>query len=211
MEKNDSFVKANYKDKTDLEIANILGISERKVRGIRERLKIKKAKTPHKYTDEQLLFLKTNRPKKNINELAVSFNKKFNTNIKPRNITSTCRNHGYYCQLSLSELNTTTKFGDEVGVSRSRIQLKTEKGKAYKHRYLYEKHHNCTLTKEQIIIFLDGNKKNFKIENLYCISRKINLLLVRNKWYSDNPIKTMTAIKWCELFYSLKNINQILN
>ena len=39
------------------------------------------------------------------------------------------------------------------------------------HRYLYEMYHDVKLNDNDMIIFLDGNKKNFKKDNLYKITK----------------------------------------
>jgi hypothetical protein len=56
----------------------------------------------------------------------------------------------------------------------------------------------------KMVIFLDGNRDNIDISNLYCIDRRISARLAWNGWYSDNTDLTLTAIKWCELFYLLR-------
>lgn len=58
--------------------------------------------------------------------------------------------------------------------------------------------------KGKMVIFLDGNSENLSIENLYMIDRKISAILAKNGWYSQNAEQTLTAIKWCELYYALK-------
>ena len=55
------------------------------------------------------------------------------------------------------------------------------------------------------VIFLDNNQMNFDISNLYCVNRKIHVIMSKNKWYTNNKENTLTAIKWCELYYVLKN------
>lgn len=55
----------------------------------------------------------------------------------------------------------------------------------------------------KMVIFLDGNRENLDIENLYCIDRKISVVMAKNRWYTENRENTLTAIKWCELFYAL--------
>lgn len=64
-------------------------------------------------------------------------------------------------------------------------------------------HYDC-VPKGKYIIFLDGNIDNLDISNLYAIDRRISMVLASNKWWSNDPIKTLTAIKWCELFYTIK-------
>ena len=67
-----------------------------------------------------------------------------------------------------------------------------------KHRYIYEQHFGKIPPKHHVI-FLDGNTDNFDITNLYCISMKAQTIMVRNRWFSDNPDITLAAIKYCEL------------
>jgi len=45
-----------------------------------------------------------------------------------------------------------------------------------KHRLIYEEHYG-PIPKGKIIIFLDGNKSNFEIENLMCITKGENAVL----------------------------------
>lgn len=59
----------------------------------------------------------------------------------------------------------------------------------------------------KMVCFLDGNTSNFDLDNLYCIDRKIAVIMANNKWWNENPELTLTAIKWCELFYAIKEAN----
>jgi len=52
------------------------------------------------------------------------------------------------------------------------------------------------------MIFLNNNKTDFNITNLYPMKKKYLAYMSRNHWYSNNPDLTLTAIKWCELMYS---------
>jgi len=56
----------------------------------------------------------------------------------------------------------------------------------------------------KMVIFLDGNRENIDISNLYCIDRKISAIMASNGWYSKNGDLTLTAIKWCELYYAMR-------
>ena len=58
----------------------------------------------------------------------------------------------------------------------------------------------------KMVCFLDGNTDNFDIDNLYCIDRKISAVMSSNHWWTDNREHTLTAIKWCELYYAMKGI-----
>ena len=60
------------------------------------------------------------------------------------------------------------------------------------------------IPKGHMIVFLDKNRKNCDVGNLYCTTRAINFMMAKNKWYSSNPELTLAALKWCELFYAMK-------
>ena len=63
------------------------------------------------------------------------------------------------------------------------------------------------IPKDKMVIFLDCDKTNFSLNNLYCIDRKISVQLAANGWYSENKDVTLAAIKLCELQQALKNKN----
>ena len=46
---------------------------------------------------------------------------------------------------------------------------------------MYEKTHHTKLTKNQIVIFLDGNKSNFNPDNLAVVNRKELMILNHEK------------------------------
>lgn len=61
------------------------------------------------------------------------------------------------------------------------------------------------ISKGQMVCFLDGNPENFELDNLYCIDRRISAIMSKNKWWTSSKEHTLTAIKWCELHYALKD------
>lgn len=60
----------------------------------------------------------------------------------------------------------------------------------------------------KMVIFLDGDHENLDIDNLYCIDRRISIIMAKNHWYTDSREHTLTAIKYCELHYALKDQNK---
>ena len=72
-----------------------------------------------------------------------------------------------------------------------------------KHRLVWESAHG-KIPKGKLIIFLDGDRSNFDLNNLYCIDRKITTVMMRNNWFTDSKEHTLTAIKWCELYFAQK-------
>ena len=72
-----------------------------------------------------------------------------------------------------------------------------------KQRVLWKQWHGEIPPKHQII-FLNRDRTDFSEENLFCVSPAINAIMVRNGWYSTDRDITLTAIKWCELHFALK-------
>jgi hypothetical protein len=64
--------------------------------------------------------------------------------------------------------------------------------------------HYGEIPEGKMVMFLDGNRDNLDIDNLYCIDRKISAIMASNKWFTESREHTLTAIKWCELFYAMK-------
>lgn len=76
-----------------------------------------------------------------------------------------------------------------------RIKVANRKWMLY-HRYLWEKHYNKKLPQDMIIVFLDGNRRNFNIENLAAITRAEHLYITDHRLrFSDAQLsKTGTLI-----------------
>lgn len=62
------------------------------------------------------------------------------------------------------------------------------------HRHLYEKTHGEKLSKSEVVIFADGDKSNFDIDNLVKVSRANLLYLNNNKLIFDDPELTKTGV-----------------
>lgn len=75
-----------------------------------------------------------------------------------------------------------------------------------KHQIVWESH-NGKIPDGQTILFLDRNRSNCSIENLYIVDGKVMREISKKKWFSENPEITLTAIKWCELFYAIKRVD----
>ena len=63
-----------------------------------------------------------------------------------------------------------------------------------KHRVIYENYHNVKLKSTDVVIFLDGNKQNFDIENLALIDRGINAIMNRDHMRFDDAEITRKKI-----------------
>ena len=73
-----------------------------------------------------------------------------------------------------------------------------------KSHIVWEQHYGCMPPEGHIIVFLDGNKMNTDIKNLYAVSGKVNREMSKKAWGRSDPEFTLAAIKWCELFYAVK-------
>ena len=111
------------------------------------------------------------------------------------------------------------EIGEEIkycnSSNRTYIKISNNKKRSEKyvekHRYLYEQYHNIELTDNDVIVFLNGNKKDFRIENLQKISRPIHSSMTGNKLYSKNKMNNISRIKFIEWRYKLKEINDMIN
>ena len=181
-----------------------------------------------KYTDEMKQFILDNYKGRYNQELADLFNQKFNTNITSRTIKSykannklnsgltgkfrkgqTPHNKGKKMPKEVYEKVKHTMFAKgnvppnhrPVGSERiskdGYIEVKVANKWRLKQRVVYEE------TKGKIpegcpIIFLDGNKRNFDIDNLRCITRSELLYLNCNGLNNSNEI-TETGILMARL------------
>jgi hypothetical protein len=156
-------------------------------------------------------------------KIAKMFNQKYGTQVSTRCIQRLCSRYNLCPErkgLTMvagernpftvrRPLGTERTSGGKIYIKiADNVQLSTEHGfkeggnYQEKKRYCYEQYHGKVPLGYQII-HLDGNNRNFEKDNLYAISPSINMIMAANKWYSDNPEVTMTAIKWCELYYAI--------
>lgn len=67
-----------------------------------------------------------------------------------------------------------------------------------KHALIYEKHHG-KVPKGSAVIFLDGDKRNFDIDNLYLVTRSQLAMLNKNSLIQKDADLTKTAINVVDL------------
>lgn len=85
------------------------------------------------------------------------------------------------------------------------IEIKVDTNKwISKHRYIWEQYHKREVPKGKVVIFLDGDNRNFDVDNLKLISR--GALLILNRQYR-NILKDKELIESCvdlsELIYAI--------
>ena len=151
-----------------------------------------------KFKTEELDFLKSFNGTKNRNELLELFNNNF------EKITSTQLEtllHRYKIPFkklpsyTFKKGHTPWNKGKKTGIrphservdrdGYTYIKLVNKKKWKLKHRWIWEQKYG-EIPADHVIIFADGNKKNFNIENLILVSRKELAVLNKNKLLRDN-------------------------
>ena len=90
--------------------------------------------------------------------------------------------------------------GDERTDRDGYINIKIEQPNKWrlKHLHLWEQHYGA-IPKNHVVIFLDGDKRNFDINNLALISRAENMYLSRHKLRFNDRELTESAVNIAKL------------
>lgn len=178
-----------------------------RMRALWKRLGLRKD-SQHRYTQEEDLWLAEHANTVPYSKLTRLFNARFNTNLSKRALDLHCRySLGIYSN-NPNEFNNRIAWnklpiGSETLDKRTgTVLIKTEDGWVSKARHIYEQIYGSIPENHQVI-FLDANRQNFDIDNLYCIPTKYMVLMNRNNWCTESRELTLTAIKYCELYYAL--------
>lgn len=147
----------------------------------------------HRWTDEQVEYLKEIAEGRSRKEITKLFNEKFNLDLPFEKVRDYMNNNGIKNNLDTrfkkGYLVKEQKIKDlrkPIGTETTwvngykRIKI-SEKKWVYKHHYIWEQHHG-EIPKGYSVIFLDKNKENFNINNLAVVSRK-ELLFINNKGF----------------------------
>ena len=181
------------------------------------------------WTDEESDWLRNNIAELSYKELTKAFNKRFERNLTLSAIGHKCArlgiDHGKKHKFEKGKHNPcspTLPIGAEV-ISAGKVYVKVSDaplsgGKlasgrsrlgeggnfVQKNRYIYEQHHG-PIPKGYMIVSLVNDRNNFEPQNLYATTRAVNMMMCQNKWYTESRENTLTAIKYCELQFALKN------
>lgn len=170
------------------------------------------------FTEQQDAWLKENSRFMDYKETAERFNEIFSAFRSPAVIKNRCVKLGV--GFKNDHLWTSEKIGTEkirngfVWVKVSDIPCKgTGKTSAnvnwrQKSHIVWEQHYGSMPPDDCTIVFLDRNKQNFDINNLYAVKKKILREMAKNSWWKSDPDFTLAAIKWCELHFALKEVGK---
>lgn len=168
------------------------------------------------YTAEMDEWLCENAPTHSAKDTAWLFNKHFNANRSTEAIKVRC-NKILKTGFKNIKNDTSKQVGTEV-LRSGYVWVKVARKKPRpgersaeinwrpKAHIVWEKHYGQMPPSGHTIVFLDGNRQNVVIENLYAVSGVVNREMSKKSWWSTNGELTLTAIKWCELLYAVKEI-----
>ena len=178
----------------------------------------------HNYTEEQVEWLREHQDTMTRAKLTEAFNKHFGTSVSKDSISDKCnKNLGLHRSINVTTFANTTRKQCPIGTIRKSQTMTYIKVKdvpvavgvnnnltGYREPYwlplqkkIYQDAHG-EIGKDQFVIFLDGNTENFSIDNLYPIDRRISATMSKYGWWSKERESTLAAIKWCELYYTMK-------
>ena len=192
-----------------------------------------KGKAQHKYTPEQIEFIRKNIKNMTWKELTMKFNETYGTNLSYKALAATGKRYkiqtgrtGQFPKgltpwnkgmkgLSFPGMEATqfkpgnvphnwVPIGSERITKDGYIQVKIQDGKKQKnwrgkHILIWEAA-NGPLPEGHAIIFGDGNKRNFDLDNLILVSRAQLALLNKNRLIQNNAELTKTGILIADIY-----------
>jgi hypothetical protein len=164
-----------------------------------------------RYTAEQERFLHENISKYDFTELSEKFNSQFGTRVNANAMKRKCNHQlkikrGYNSSRDgngKKPIGTLSKSNGYAVVKTDNVKSDRWKSWTMLHRYIYQQYYG-PIPKGKNIVFLNNDKTDARPENLYAVDNKIMQIMRANGWFSTEPAITLTAIKWCELFYALR-------
>jgi len=130
-------------------------------------------------------------------KLMISVNEKFSKSFNYEQIKKWCNRNGLKMgrggKKNGKHWKGLSKGSEHIEPRDGYVSIKTNKGWVYKHIFIWEKE-NGKIPAGHCLIFLDGNNKNCKLENLLLVERKISLYLGQQKLRFNNPEMTKLAV-----------------
>jgi len=192
-----------------------------------------KGKSGHRYTPEQLDFIRKHIKIMTWKELTVKFNKTYGTNLSYKALASAGKRYGIksgrtgqfpkghvpfnkgrkgisYPGMEATQFkkgrrpHTWVPIGAERITKDGYIQIKVQDGKFQhnwkgKHIIIWEEH-NGSVPPGHVVIFGDGNKRNFDIDNLILVSRAQLVILNKNRLIQNDTELTKTGIIIADIY-----------
>lgn len=161
-------------------------------------------------TEEQKAFIEEYYPHHAVKDTVRAFNEKFGTDKQKYTMLNYARRHGLKVDEEIvtqekrfpHRKGGTSKIAErEIGDIRLDGQywlIKTESGWKPCHRAVWEEHYG-KIGKGNAIIYLDGDRSNWSIDNLREVPIQYLGMLDKNGLRSKHPVVTEAGILWCDL------------
>ena len=166
----------------------------------------------NKYTKEFEDFVRENISKYTKEDFILLLSKKFNIEISKNDLKCYLRRHnikGRYLDYKKNMVRSTAKH--PVGAERMTkdgILIKVAQPNIWrrKSRVMYEKYHNCKLSDDDYVLFLNGDRNDFSKENLFKSTNQEKCCLHNWGTFSKNKELTKTGILSARLYIKAKEI-----
>lgn len=174
-------------------------------------------KHSREYTKENIDFLRKHAQTRHITNkmLTDMYNERFETKRTPNSIAYIRSKHGIILN------NTTAKsaqgknnrgsrpIGDER-IRKGYVEIKVKQPNVWdkKHRYLWEQYHGRTLKRNEVIIFIDQDNRNFDIDNLMMITRAEMGEMNRHQMLTQDEDINKASIAWVKLLQRTREIEK---
>ena len=143
------------------------------------------------YSQEVIDFIRANSGAMPDSGLCKAVNARFNLSTSRQSVKSLRR---YYKIIKGREKYKPYPALTERTSCNGYVKIKNAAGKwVYKHTYLYEQA-NGKAPEGRIVIFLDGKKDNFSLDNLAAVTRDEQIKLTKLKLRFSDPALTQTGI-----------------
>lgn len=212
---DDTWIRENYSNKvSDSFVASYNAHTGQNIKKETLRAHIKRSlkisPEGYYYTDEQRDFVRQNYEKYGMKITTKMFNEHFGSNKSESCIRQIARQYGLHVPIEVLTKNSNPNI-DAVGTIReepSTGYLVIKTGNSYKdwmkyQRYVYEQAYG-KIPKDHVIVFLDGNNRNFELSNLMAVPKNYVVYMNTFDMRTDCPELTKVAIRWCELYEVLK-------
>lgn len=165
----------------------------------------------NKYTQGFEDFVRNNISKYTKEDFLALLKNKFNIEVTKNDLKCYLRRHkidGRYIDFKENMVRNTAKH--KIGAERMTkdgIYIKVAEPNVWrrKSRVMYEKYHNCKLSDDDYILFLNQDRNDFSKENLFKSTNSEQCCLHNWGTFSKNPELTKTGILTARLFLKAKN------
>ena len=167
--------------------------------------------------NEQKKFIELNYLGKTVKELCNLLNKNFHSNITENQIINYKKKKKLKSGVNtkfqkLSKPHNYKPLFSEFTNSDGYIEIKVAEPNKWqlKHRYIYEQNFG-KIKDGYSVIFADGDKTNFDIDNLLCIKVKDKLVMKNKKLFFNNKYLTKTGVMIAQLINKTSEIKKRVN